>query len=110
MQPIVGDWRAKVKAAKRAAKKAEKAPRDDPKDRLLAEANQGLPSGWRAIRDATSNKIYYGNMVTKVWQFQALKSLCLLESGSLLLESPTSAVSALHLRFSWLPLRVLEFL
>ena len=84
-QPIVGDWRAKVKAAKKAAKKAEKAPQDDPKDRLLAEANQGLPSGWRAIRDATSKKIYYGNMVTKVRQFQVLKSL-LLETGSLLLD------------------------
>jgi len=68
MQPIVGDWRAKVKAAKKAAKKADKPPKDGQPD--LKEASRGLPAGWQAIWDAASKKVYFGNMVTKVQTLQ----------------------------------------
>ena len=86
-QPVLGDWREKVKAAKvqtkskagsdhgkpepdsKAAAAAAGAPAvaATPAGRPdLAALSAGLPEGWRAMWDKQSNDVYYGNPSTKV--------------------------------------------
>lgn len=74
-QPVAGDWRDKIKAArkeeKRAAKKAAKAKSSDVVD--LDALSATLPANWRAMR-APEGDIYYGNIATKVLQLLHLTS------------------------------------
>lgn len=79
LQPIRGDWRTKVKVAKKASQKvadkeeapAKEAPLPNPVPDL-SEHNKGLPPGWQAIWDPTSKGVYFGNIVTKVASFPTL--------------------------------------
>ena len=79
MQPVRGDWRSRVKAARKNVQKAaekqkaaetQKAPaKQAPREEQapdLSEQNKGLPPGWQAIWDAKSKGVYYGNIDTKV--------------------------------------------
>ena len=65
---MAGDWRHKIKAAKkqekRSAKKAAKVKSTASVD--LDALTATLPSNWQAMRDPASGEIYYGNPVTKV--------------------------------------------
>uniref|UniRef100_A0A061QH10 Ww domain-containing isoform 1 n=1 Tax=Tetraselmis sp. GSL018 TaxID=582737 RepID=A0A061QH10_9CHLO len=68
-QPLAGDWRQKVKRARReqqrdstaAAAAAESSASGRPD---LAELSRGLPPGWQAMWDKASHEVYYGNLRT----------------------------------------------
>ena len=74
LQPLRGDWRQKVKAAQKLEQKKGQDPvkasksggQQKPPD--LSKENQGLPTGWQAIWDQASQKVYFGNIITKVGQ------------------------------------------
>ena len=72
-QPVRGDWRSKVKVARKSVQKAAETQEAPAKEapRLehapdLSEQNKGLPPGWQAIWDPASKGVYYGNINTKV--------------------------------------------
>ncbi len=78
------DWRAKLKASKSktarreakaaarsAAAEANSTAADQPASAAtgkpdLAALSKGLPEGWRAMWDAASGDVYFGNLGTKV--------------------------------------------
>ncbi|KAL3851105.1 hypothetical protein ACJIZ3_012987 [Penstemon smallii] len=71
-QPVVGDWRERVKR-KRAQKMKEtgQSSSDVPTIEIkqnnkpdLVELAKGLPSGWQAYWDDSTKKVYYGNVLT----------------------------------------------
>ena len=81
LQPLAGDWRAKVRAAKAPASgspEPEPAPENAAAHQLptvvptpagkpdLAALSVGLPEGWKAMWDRSSKQTYYGNLSTKV--------------------------------------------
>lgn len=99
MQPIRGDWRTKVKAARKAVQKEAEAERAPAKEVPhveqtpdLSEQNKGLPPGWQAIWDPASKGVYYGNINTKVascpypktsaWRLQELIALDCIDSAA----------------------------
>ncbi|XP_010487073.1 PREDICTED: formin-binding protein 4-like [Camelina sativa] len=79
-QPIVGDWREKVKRKKERAEKSQKKEqaeksqnKSDEKSKKVDEKQQkpdltnfstNLPSGWLAYWDESTKKVYYGNTST----------------------------------------------
>lgn len=91
VQPVVGDWQQRVKQAKRqqrssdaAAAATAAAAAAEPAAQAKAVAgsgpaaaaarggkpdldalSEGLPSGWRAMWDATHSRVYYGNLDTQ---------------------------------------------
>ncbi len=89
-QPVVGDWQQRVKQAKRhqradaaaaaaaaasaasAATQAKAAAGSAPAAAAargtkpdLDALSEGLPSGWRAMWDATHSRVYFGNLETQ---------------------------------------------
>ena len=84
MQPLAVDWRAKLKASKsktarREAKAAARSAAAEASSSAatqptpaatgkpdLAALSKGLPEGWRAMWDAASGDVYFGNLGTKV--------------------------------------------
>ena len=87
LQPVVGDWQQRVKQAKRhqradaaaaaasaasAATQAKAAAGSAPAAAAargtkpdLDALSEGLPSGWRAMWDATHSRVYFGNLETQ---------------------------------------------
>ncbi|KAK9806530.1 hypothetical protein WJX73_007844 [Symbiochloris irregularis] len=87
LQPLTGDWREKVRAAKvqSKSKPGQHETKQEPKSKAAAAATKaplvaaaapdgrpdlaaltlGLPEGWRAMWDKHSNDVYYGNLSTK---------------------------------------------
>ena len=84
LQPLAVDWRAKLKASKSktarreakaaartAAAEASSSAATQPAPAAagkpdLAALSKGLPAGWRAMWDAASGDVYFGNLDTKV--------------------------------------------
>ncbi|KAJ1259061.1 hypothetical protein BS78_10G124400 [Paspalum vaginatum] len=71
--PVRGDWRDRVKRRRAEAKKESKdesvaAPlssaEQDKGTPDLAKLSKGLPSGWLAYLDESTNQVYYGNSLT----------------------------------------------
>lgn len=65
LQPLEGDWREKVLAAKAKGKDSvdRSAQSETPN---LAQLSASLPQGWTAMWDAASKRLYYGNQETQV--------------------------------------------
>ncbi|EOA29851.1 hypothetical protein CARUB_v10012949mg [Capsella rubella] len=64
-QPLIGDWREKVKRKKeRAEKKSQKKDEEKQQKPDLSKISANLPSGWQAYWDESTKKVYYGNTST----------------------------------------------
>lgn len=68
LQPVGGDWRDKVKAAKKEEKRAKKTSKASKSSAAvdLDALTATLPPNWHAMRDPASGEVYYGNLATKV--------------------------------------------
>ncbi|XP_010465144.1 PREDICTED: formin-binding protein 4-like isoform X2 [Camelina sativa] len=68
-QPIVGDWREKVKRKKERAEKSQRKADENSQKKAdekqqkpdLTKLSANLPSGWQAYWDESTKKVYYGN-------------------------------------------------
>ncbi|KAL2956197.1 hypothetical protein AAZX31_18G072000 [Glycine max] len=68
-QPLVGDWREKVKRRRaQAAKESVSTPQDaiehNQQQHDLSEHSKGLPTNWQAYWDDSTKQVYYGNTIT----------------------------------------------
>lgn len=74
-KPLAGDWREKVKKARKEQDEAPPPANSGRPD--LVKESIGLPPGWQAMWDKGSGEIYYGNLSTGVRCPPLLGSFCL---------------------------------